>query len=336
MANPCKATRNASEELVREFYANATGCRLRASANTTVFVRGIEVPFHSASINRVYGVPEVRECGLAEVTRQCGSFKDHVGLNSRLGVTSNDWFGVRSMSVSEAALNTRSKGIHKFICGRFIPSGHSSDVIRSRAVLNYAIQDRIPINWGAMVEEAVFRVVQGLSRTGGLVFPHLITDLCVAHGVPVVDTERLFPPKALVTLKRPMERTQAVPIEEADLPEGADDEDADEDDDTYMPDQGGYDYTARFDSVEQRLGEYDARFGRIDQELGRIGDGMGTMHMDVTMLQQDYQRTHYDTGHLRQQNDAMHEMMSRFATHFDINMDGIPQWPTYQPPPPPF
>ena len=191
-------------------------------------------------------------------------------------------------------------------------------------MLNYVLQQERPVDFGAMVASRVFSVVLGTARTGGLVFPHVITDICASFGVQIRDGERNYSPLSFLTCVPPYVH---IPDEDVQFAEAEFDDD-DEDDDEYQPEQ-----ESEPEYAEGMQGHgYGARFDEVISRIDRVREDVTSLQLDVSMLQQEHQRTHYDAAHTRQQNDYMHAMFDRFAAQFNINTDGVPPWPQYQPP----
>ncbi len=233
--------------------------------------------------------------------------------------------------LKESEVSLRAKTINKWVCSRLMPSGHRSEIIRERVILNYMLQRDRPINFGNLVAHRVFRVVTGVARTQGLIFPHIITDICASFGVPIGDGERNFRPDPTVVCRPAYVPERDDPMPDVQFGDVEYDDEDDSEDEDYEPaeeaeeaeyDDGGYGYRAHFDEVAARL----------EGEMQRVRGDVTSLQMDVTVLQQEHQRSHYDAAYARQQNDHMHAMFDRFASHLSINMDGLPPWPQYQPP----
>ncbi|PIN12196.1 hypothetical protein CDL12_15198 [Handroanthus impetiginosus] len=65
----------------------------------------------------------------------------------------------------------------QFISARLLPSSHTSEVTRERAVMIFAILTDVPFNIGCFLHKSIWKSAMG-GLTVGLYHPSLITELC--------------------------------------------------------------------------------------------------------------------------------------------------------------
>ena len=86
------------------------------------------------------------------------------------------------------SLNPASKVWYNFLCGKLKPNLHLSTVTKDKTILLYAIIHVIKFNVGHVIESGIIESTQGRC-TGALIHPSLITQLCRAIEVPMLESE---------------------------------------------------------------------------------------------------------------------------------------------------
>lgn len=317
----------AAELIVREFYANA---QFR-ERGYMVMVRGVMVCYSALTINNFFGIPLSED----------GYFPLFNGVNRALldeivqvlGIEGAEWRNIDGAAVlKERMLNRNSKAIHQFICGRMTPTGHKSEATLDRAVLNFAIQTGVPVNFGLAVHNAIAYVLKGLG-TGGLVFPQLITELCRQAGVVWEAELETFRPQTYIKNSEKFGRVRGalgpIPGQGHDQDEMEQEQGNEQVPFVNIPGPGNYD--ARFDALEASQRELMEQFGGLRGDYSDLRKEIGEIRGEQRVMLQ-----HTDV--VLQRLDSMNYMMQQFAGHFSIDTSGRPAWPQYQPfhsPPPP-
>ena len=71
----------------------------------------------------------------------------------------------------------------KFLKSRLMPTTHTTTVSQERLVLLYVIVRGLPIDVGSIIAKEIREYAVKTHRTAALLFPSLITSLCVVSGV---------------------------------------------------------------------------------------------------------------------------------------------------------
>ena len=180
--------RDAVQGIVGEFYAN--GRYLEPSVG---YVRGHPIEVTAKRINEHCGVPDIANCQFDILKRDGFNSVNMAEVNECLGVDATMWYGMVELRLPAMRMNAISMVVHEFICARIIPTERTSVVNLERAVLNWCIQERKPINWGSIVHDVIWEATKG-EGVDGYPFPHLITEICAASGVMVLPCMRRLPP----------------------------------------------------------------------------------------------------------------------------------------------
>ena len=71
----------------------------------------------------------------------------------------------------------------KFLKSRFMPTTYTTTVSQDRLVLLYVIDRGLPIDIGSIIAQEIRDCAFKTHRTAALLFPSLVTSICVVSGV---------------------------------------------------------------------------------------------------------------------------------------------------------
>ena len=71
----------------------------------------------------------------------------------------------------------------KFLKSRLMPTTHTTTVSQERLVLLYVIVRELPIDVGSIIEKEIRDCAVKNHKTAALLFPSLITSICVVSGI---------------------------------------------------------------------------------------------------------------------------------------------------------
>lgn len=142
--------------LVHEFYANADD-----DCNGMVMVRGKTVKFDRTTINAFYKLKDIAS-EKYEAFGETPNYQDIANFPGKQGTT---WIyshlTLEPLSLPKAALRDQYvKAWHAFVCARFYPSSHTSNVTKDMALLLYAILTRKSIDVGRVMHATIISSVQ--------------------------------------------------------------------------------------------------------------------------------------------------------------------------------
>ncbi|EXB63567.1 hypothetical protein L484_026905 [Morus notabilis] len=166
------------------------------------------------------------------------------------------------MTFPRECLQPGPKIWYHFLRFRLMPSSHYRLVHKERAILLHCMMKGRPLNVGRMIHQQV-GVCAG-HRNGGLWFPSLITQLCIAHGVSVEKHETKEPPSAAIStfvlarlLHDDAQEEEAAPAPAANAPHLGEP--------TAEPNSP--DIVARLSSMEQRLSQVEVQQYESAQQM---------------------------------------------------------------------
>ncbi|PIN26832.1 hypothetical protein CDL12_00419 [Handroanthus impetiginosus] len=146
--------RVANKTLVHEFYANL---RFTDQQRHTVMVRGKNINFSTRTIDSLFGTPSIDTPGEVQEF-----LDDHPPLEIICELISDNWL--------------------RFVSARLLPSSHTSEVTRERAVMIFAILTDVSFDIGHFLHRSILKSAMG-NLTIGLYHPSLITELCAHAGL---------------------------------------------------------------------------------------------------------------------------------------------------------
>ncbi|PIN00193.1 hypothetical protein CDL12_27303 [Handroanthus impetiginosus] len=100
----------------------------------------------------------------------------------------------------------------RFISARLLPSSHTSDVTRERAVMIYAILTDVPFDIGRFLHRSILKSAIG-GLTMGLYHPSLITELCARAGLERQPGDELLQPDSMIRADRRPPRQAEAPLQ---------------------------------------------------------------------------------------------------------------------------
>nr|KYP46875.1 hypothetical protein KK1_031521 [Cajanus cajan] len=177
-----------SEEIIREFYANALPLQNRDQTRKS-WVRGTQVYYHRDAINDFLGNPyslggDGRD-GYGRLKNACSFKADEVAERLCLpGCTYTLGASGKPVKILRKNLNTLARIWQNFLYCNVFPTMHISDLTMPRATLLYSIMNKTGVDVATIISNEIHRVVlstpspTGVSKPLG--FPGLIMGLCRA------------------------------------------------------------------------------------------------------------------------------------------------------------
>lgn len=186
----CQQLDRANIPLIHEFYANFSERILDICT-----IRRVSVNCAREDFNRLLRVGNINDDEYQNL------HPDYDEIISTLAVHGTRWniFVGTITNFPFAALTPISRTWHLFISVRLLPSDHHSDITKNRTVLNFGIQRGIPIDVGHIILSNLTHLVVK-SSTGGLVYPSIITQMCINSGVPTAVGEYMQSPRAPISM----------------------------------------------------------------------------------------------------------------------------------------
>ena len=100
-----------------------------------------------------------------------------------LTVEGASWANEEGCVVNMIDLKPIAKVWVKFLKSRLMPTSHTTTVSQERLVLLYVIVRRLPIDVGSIIEKEIRDCAIKTHKAIALLFPSLITSICVVSGV---------------------------------------------------------------------------------------------------------------------------------------------------------
>ncbi|PIN26667.1 hypothetical protein CDL12_00576 [Handroanthus impetiginosus] len=135
-------------------------------------VRGKNINFSARTINSLFGTPSIDTPGEVQEF-----LEDHPPLDTICDLISDNWL--------------------RFVSARLLPSSHTSEVTRERAVMIYAILTNVPFDIGRFLHRSILKSAMG-GLTMGLYHPSLITELCARAGLERQPADELLQPDSMI------------------------------------------------------------------------------------------------------------------------------------------
>ncbi|KAL4378710.1 hypothetical protein GQ457_02G030960 [Hibiscus cannabinus] len=159
--------------LVQEFYAHLT-----SPTQSSVYVRGEQIKFTAAKINKFYGLLNTADNHSKFVSRLKGKSNDF--LLQDLCIPGADWDSANT-SVERDRLKPDGKLWMHFIKQSLMPTSHTATTSLSRLQPLHSILNGRSIDVGKIIVDEVYACLT--RKSSPLLFPHLITALCRKKGV---------------------------------------------------------------------------------------------------------------------------------------------------------
>ena len=177
--------------IVREFYMNTE----ENTSTPVIFVRRKHVHYDTGMINQLFCL-QYTPHGLDELDLLVKSANMEEISNEICG-RATKWNIVRGEHAyfPSKDLHQNMKVWHHFICGRLVPTLHTSEVTKDRALLLYGIKKRLKINVGGWIHSNIRHTIQ--QGSGGIPHPTLLTELIASYGIDTTGQEVLQPKYSL-------------------------------------------------------------------------------------------------------------------------------------------
>ncbi|PIN20436.1 hypothetical protein CDL12_06877 [Handroanthus impetiginosus] len=176
-------------------------------------VRGKNVNFSARTINSLFGTPSIDTPGEMQEF-----LEDHPPLDTICGLICREnpqWTLSRlnePIHFPRTTLTFAADNWLRFISARLLPSSHTSEVTRERAVMIYAILTDVPFDIGRFLHRSILKSAMG-GLTMGLYHPSLITELCARAGLERQPGDELLPPDSMIRADRRPPRQAEAPVQ---------------------------------------------------------------------------------------------------------------------------
>ncbi|XP_004514775.1 uncharacterized protein [Cicer arietinum] len=186
---------NPYASIVREFYS----CILERKQNF-VLVRGVRVCFTPKTLNFHFNLIKDLKCNDNDVVDEYQCLKNTVSdekLNSimkTLTVRGTNWKTEKGKNVWKIpflALKAIPKVWYRLICTKLLPNSNFQSVDKDRLLLLYCVVEGFSINVGKIIYDEIIACAFKKKKKERLLFPSLISDLCVRNGVRVEDDDEV-------------------------------------------------------------------------------------------------------------------------------------------------
>ncbi|KAL4361519.1 hypothetical protein GQ457_04G023780 [Hibiscus cannabinus] len=159
--------------LFQEFYAHLT-----SPTQSSVYVRGEQIQFTAAKINKFYGLQNTDDNHSKFVSGLKGKSNDF--LLQDLCFPGAYWDSANT-SVERDRLKPDGKLCMHFIKQSLMPTSHTATASLSRLQLLHSILNGRSIDVGKIIVDKAYACLT--RKSSPLLFPHLITALCIKKGV---------------------------------------------------------------------------------------------------------------------------------------------------------
>ncbi|XP_027337828.1 uncharacterized protein LOC113851515 [Abrus precatorius] len=198
---------NGWKDITQEFYANALRLEDDTYPPRHTMVRGKQVSFTPATIQRVLNIPLLqKQPGQLDFTAfSKQKEKDYQPILQAICIEGENWefdCKMQPKNLTTKHLLPPVKVWSIFVVSSFMPVIHTSTIVVKRAELIYAILTGMPIHVGEVISSAMLEVLK--RSRDSLAFPSLITMLCQDAGVDFGDYQqriRALPPISTASVK---------------------------------------------------------------------------------------------------------------------------------------
>ena len=170
-------TRDPVLPLVKEFYAN-----LLSPGQHNIWVRNLLVPLDSRVINAFYHLPSEINCEYVKLLGKL-TLQRWNKIFTTLTVKGASWANEEGRMINRMDLTPIAKVWVKFLKSRLMPTTHTTTVSQERLVLLYVIVRGLPIDVGSIIEKEIRDCAMKNHKAVALLFPSLITSICVVSEV---------------------------------------------------------------------------------------------------------------------------------------------------------
>ncbi|PIN26478.1 hypothetical protein CDL12_00758 [Handroanthus impetiginosus] len=165
-------------------------------------VRGKNVNFSARTINSLFGTPSIDNPGEIQEF-----LEDHPKLETICSLICREnpqWTLSRlnePIHFPRTTLTFAADNWLRFISARLLPSSHTYEVTRERAVMIYAILTDVPFDIGRFLHRSILKSAMG-GLTMGLYHPSLVTELCARAGLERQPGDEMLPPDSMIRADR--------------------------------------------------------------------------------------------------------------------------------------
>ncbi|PIN23318.1 hypothetical protein CDL12_03960 [Handroanthus impetiginosus] len=160
-------------------------------------VRGKNINFSARTINSLFGTPSIDTLGEVQEF-----LEDHPPLDTICELICRD----------NPQLTFEADNWLRFVYARLLPSSHTSEVTRERAVMIYAILTDVPFDIGLFLHRSILKSAMG-GLTIGLYHPSLITELCAHAGLERQPGDELLQPDFMIRADHRLNRQARAPVQ---------------------------------------------------------------------------------------------------------------------------
>ena len=187
--NFCKHQKPGYAAVVQEFYSNFVGRK-----DSSVYIRGVWVPYGANAINEVYGMAGQRH-GSKFKKLLANPNREKIVRKLTDGKVQWDQEKGAPKIINRGDLTEEAKVWLYFLASVMVPTKHVCIVREQEAIILYAILKGYKLNAGAVIENSIMRYHEGNKR-GLIPHPTTITRLCLKAGVKGTWAEEEEVPKA--------------------------------------------------------------------------------------------------------------------------------------------
>ncbi|PIM97902.1 hypothetical protein CDL12_29623 [Handroanthus impetiginosus] len=168
-----------------------------------VIVRGKNINFSTRTINSLFGIPSIDTLGEVQEF-----LEDHPPLDTICKLICRDYPQWTLSRLNEPIHFPRTTLIFaadnwlRFVSARLLPSSHTSEVTRERAVMIYVILTDVPFDIDHFLHRSILKSAMG-GLTVGLYHPSLITELC----------DKLLQPDSMIRANRRPPKQAGAPVQ---------------------------------------------------------------------------------------------------------------------------
>ncbi|KAH9763201.1 hypothetical protein KPL70_001079 [Citrus sinensis] len=173
----CNHPRDPVLPVVKEFYAN-----LVSSSQHNIWVRNSLGLLDSRVINAFYNLPTEINYEYAQLLDKLTSQRWNK-IFTTLIVEGASWANEEGRVINKIDLKPIAKVWVKFLKSRLIPTAHTTTVSQERLVLLYVIVIGFSIDVGSIIKKEIRDCAMKNHKAAALLFPSLITSICVVSGV---------------------------------------------------------------------------------------------------------------------------------------------------------
>ncbi|PIN19258.1 hypothetical protein CDL12_08056 [Handroanthus impetiginosus] len=176
-------------------------------------VRGKNINFSTKTINSLLGTPSIDTPGEVQEF-----LENHPLLDTMCELICRDnpqWMLSRlnePIHFLRTKLTFAVDNWLRFVSARLLPSSHTSEVTRERAVMIFTILTDIPFDIGRFLHRSILKSAMG-SLTVSLYHPSLITELCARAGLERQPSDKLLQSDSMIRVDRRPPKPAGAPVQ---------------------------------------------------------------------------------------------------------------------------